>query len=254
MDQKINVIVVDDETKSRAVLRMLIERNFHQVEILGEASNADEAYELIQRVKPQLVFLDIQMPRADGFSLLKRFESVPFEVIFVTSYDQYAISAIKFSALDYLLKPVEVIDLEQALKKAADSIALKHNNQPQIFNLLHSIDDLPETHRIAIHTSDSVRILEETSIVSVTADGHYCAIRTDTDERFVTAKSLRDFEAYFGEKSSFVRISKSQLINARKILKYTKGEPCMIEMINEEVFEVSRRRKPDVLNKIKGYS
>ena len=253
MNQQVRTIIVDDETRSRLVLRTLVKRHFPEIDLVGEAANADEAFELINSLKPQLVFLDIQMPRADGFSLLKRFETVPFEVIFVTSFDQYAVTAIKFSALDYLLKPVEVNDLVPAVRKAVKRIAAQRGNQPQVINLLHSIDDLPETHHIAIHMSDAVRILQETSIISVTADGNYCTIRTDGNEKFTTARNLRDFEEYFGEASSFVRISKSLLINAKKIRKYTKGEPCMIEMINNEIFEVSRRRKSDVLNKLRNY-
>lgn len=250
---KIQAIIVDDESKSRLVLRTLITRNFPEIELVGEASNADEAYDLISEIKPQLVFLDIQMPHADGFSLLKRFDDVPFSVIFVTSFNEYAITAIKFSALDYLLKPVEVSDLIPAVKKVVKNIEQQQNIQRQVINLLHSIDDLPETHHVAVHTSDSVRILKETSIVSVVADGNYCIVHTDENERFTTARNLRDFENYFGDGSPFVRISKSLIINATKILKYSKGEPCMIEMVNKEIYEVSRRRKPEVLQKLKNY-
>ena len=236
------------------MLNTLLRKHFPEIDIVGEAEDVEEAFALINKLNPQLVFLDIQMPRADGFSLLKRFDPVPFEVIFVTSFDQYAITAIKFSALDYLLKPVEVDDLTEALKKAAASIESQRSKQPQIINLLHSIDDLPETHHIAVHTSDSVRLLEENSVVSVTADGNYCIIHTDSNERFTTAaRRLRDFEDYFGGGSTFVRISKSQMINAKKIRRYSKGEPCMIEMMNGETFEVSRRRKSDVLNKLKNH-
>src|SRR5687767_7581205 len=105
--EKLTVILVDDEKKNREVFRNLLTNFFPEVDILGEAESVETAFELIGRVKPKLVFLDIQMPRSSGFNLLKKFDPVPFEVIFVTSYDQYAITAIKFSALDYLLKPVE---------------------------------------------------------------------------------------------------------------------------------------------------
>jgi two-component system LytT family response regulator len=143
MNPEIRTIIIDDESKSRLVLRTLLNRTCPQITILGEAADAEEAFELIKRLKPELIFLDIQMPRADGFSLLKRFDPVPFEIIFVTSFDQYAISAIKFSALDYLLKPVEVTDLLEAVKKARERIASQQDNKTQIVNLLRSIDDLP---------------------------------------------------------------------------------------------------------------
>src|ERR1044071_2325981 len=109
--EKIKTILVDDEQDSREVLTELLLDASNEIEVIGEASNVDEAFKLINEKDPQLVFLDIQMPRANGFALLKKFEQVPFEVIFVTSFDQYAINAIKFSALDYLLKPVEPDDL-----------------------------------------------------------------------------------------------------------------------------------------------
>ena len=118
MGNKIVTVLVDDEESSRIVLRNLFRDFFPEIEIAGEAENVEEGYELIKNKKPELVFLDIQMPRASGFTLLQKFEEVPFEVIFVTGFDKYAINAIKFNALDYLLKPVEVTDLEAALNKA----------------------------------------------------------------------------------------------------------------------------------------
>ena len=250
MEKQITAVIVDDETQSRFVLKTLITQNFPEIKLIGEASNVDEGYELLLEVKPQLVFLDIQMPKSDGFSLLKYFDKVPFEVVFVTSFDQYAIRAIKFSALDYLLKPVEIRDLGQAIEKARESIALKRNNQPQIVNLLRSIED-SENQQISIHSADSVIIIEEKSIISIMSDGNYCTIRTDNNGRFLSSRRLIDFEEYFDENSGFVRITRRHIINTRKIVKYSKGEPCIIEMTNDEVFEVSRRRKTEVLNKLK---
>lgn len=116
--------------------------------------------------------------------------------------------------------------------------------------LKDSFEIVENTSLLAIHTNDSVRLIEETSIVSVITDGHYCIIQTDRNEKFTTAKILRDFEEYFGKNSSFIRIGKSQMINVKKILKYSKGEPCIIEMINGQTFEVPRRKKPDVLAKL----
>jgi two-component system LytT family response regulator len=250
MENHMTAVIIDDETKSRFVLQTLLTQHFPEIELVGEAANAEEGYKLLVQVKPQLVFLDIQMPRSDGFSLLKQFEKVPFEVIFVTSFDQYAIRAIKFSALDYLLKPVEISDLGQAIQKAKESIALKRNNQPQIINLLRSIED-SENQRISVHSADSVIMIEENSIISIMSDGNYCTIRTDNNERYVSTRRLIDFEEYFGEDTAFVRITRRNIINVKKIIKYSKGEPCIIEMTNEEVFEVSRRRKTEVLNKLK---
>ena len=251
MENHITAIIVDDETQSRFVLQTLVKQNFPEIKLLGEAANVDEAYKLIVNVKPQLVFLDIQMPRSDGFTLLKQFDKVPFEIVFVTSFDQYAIRAIKFSALGYLLKPFEIHDLAQAIQKVKESIVIKRNNQPKIINLLRSIED-SENQRISVHTADSVTMIEESSIISIMSDGNYCTIRIDHNERFITTRRLIDFEEYFDTaNTTFVRISRRHIINTRKIIKYSKGDPCIIEMSNGEIFEVSRRRKTEILNKLR---
>ena len=252
MENRIKCIIVDDESNSRIVLKSLLKKYSHMIDLVGEAQHVEAAYELINVHNPHLVFLDIQMPKANGFSLLGKFEKVPFEVIFVTSYDKYAINAIKFSALDYLLKPVELDELDIAVNKAVQQINQKKSAQPQIINLLHSLNNGSDERKIAVHMADSVKLLEEKSIIYIEADGSYCHITINSGERFITSKYLKDFEDYFGNDSNhFVRISKSILLNIKHIERYTKGEPCIIEMSNGKSFEVSRRKKQEVLEKLK---
>ncbi len=121
----ISVLIIDDEQSSRNVLKQLLKRFCPDVEICGEADNSEKAYQLIQDKKPQLIFLDIQMPSGNAFSLLRKFDKIDFEIVFVTSFDQFAIEAIKFNALDYLLKPVEVSDLIAAVRKTFTRIKEK---------------------------------------------------------------------------------------------------------------------------------
>ena len=251
MENKITAILVDDESNCREVMKDLLESFFPEVDILGEADNVENAFTLIQLAKPQLVFLDIQMPRKSGFSLLKKYEEIPFEVIFVTSHDQYAINAIKFSALDYLLKPVEINDLRIAVNKAVKSIKAKRNSNVQIINLLHSLETDSKDRSVMVHSGDQVKLVSTNNIVYIEADGRYCNIMTNNQESYYTAKYLKDFEEYFGEQSTFVRIHKSCLLNISHIKGYSKGEPCMIEMLNGSTFEVSRRKKQEVLEKVK---
>ncbi len=251
MEKKITAVLVDDEKQSRVVLRSLLENFSSEVEIVGEASNVEEATDIIQQTKPELVFLDIQMPRANGFSLLKQYNEIPFEVIFVTSYDKYAISAIKFSALDYLLKPVEVSDLKEAVAKAMKSISKKDNNGMQIINLLHSLDSESNERKIAVHSGESVKLINTSNILYIESDEGVCNLFTINNDKYSTAKYLKDFEDYFGEASTFVRIHKSCLLNTNHIKGYDKGEPCIIEMVNGQTFEVARRKKPEVLEKLK---
>lgn len=248
---KIKTIIVDDEKSSRAVLKKLIESSFNEIDIIAEASNIDEAYELIDIHKPELLFLDIQMPKDNGFKLLSKFNKIPFEVIFVTSYDNYAINAIKFNALDYLLKPVEIPDLEVAVKKAIQTIENKVNSSAQIINLVHSLESDTNDRKIAVHATDCVKLISESNIVFLQAERRYCHLYTSTGEHYVLAKFLKDFEEYFGETSSFIKISKSHIVNAFHIKEYSKGEPFIIKMINDKTFEVARRKKAEVLAKLR---
>ena len=252
MKNKISCILVDDEENSRVVLQNLLKDFFPEIEIAGEAENVEKAFALVEKVKPQLVFLDIQMPKANGFTLLKKFDVVPFEVIFVTSFDKYAINAIKFSALDYLLKPVETQDLKEAVGKAIKCIEEKTNRNTQIVNLIQSVDGDNKERKIAVHSGEKVKLLETADIVYIEADRRYCKIVTKDNEPYTTAKYLKDFEDYLSNNKLFVRISQSHLINVKYIKEYNKGEPCVIEMQTGVSFEVPRRKKHEVLERLKG--
>lgn len=251
MDLNIATIIVDDEKNSREVLIKLLQKKHPEIKIIGEASNVEAAYELCINLKPQLIFLDIQMPRANGFNLLKKFNEVPFEVIFVTSFDHYAITAIKFNALDYLLKPVELNDLQYAVDKAIKNISGKINQRVQMINLLQNMDSDVVDKKFAIHSGEKVKMLREQDILYIEGDGRYCHITMNTKETFTTPKNLKEFEDYFDNNSSFFRISKSFIINTNYIKEYLKGEPFIIVMLDDKTFEVARRKKSEVLEKLK---
>lgn len=247
--EKIRTLLVDDEVDSREVLQRLLTDFFPEIDIVGTAANVEDAYKLAVKHKVQLVFLDIQMPKANGFALLEKFEKVPFEVVFVTSYDKYAINAIKFSALDYLLKPVEIPDLKEAVTKATESISVKNNKTPLIVNLLHSLDTDVHNKKIAVHAGEKVKLLSEFNIVYIEGDQRYCHIHMNDGETYTTAKYLRDFEEYLND--SFIRVSKTFLINTKQIKEYSKTDPCVIEMVDGKSFEVAKRKKGEVLERLK---
>jgi two-component system, LytTR family, response regulator len=248
--QKLKCLIVDDETKSRLVTRSWLERYFPEVSIAGEAADVETAYEIIQAEHPDLVFLDIQMPRGDGFSLLRKFDEVPFEVIFVTSFNQFAISAIKFNALDYLLKPLEIDDLRFALEKAAKRIRTRQSNSGRIGSLLDNLQVESQMRKVQVHTSNSVVIIDPKEIVSIHASGNYSSIHVTDGSEYVTSRTLRDFEDFFGESSQLLRVTKSAMINASMIRRYSKGDPFIIELTNGESHEVARRRKAAILSRI----
>jgi two-component system LytT family response regulator len=251
MKTKITALLVDDEENSRIVLRNLLTDFCPEIEICGEADTINLAYSMIQKLKPQLLFLDIHMPNASGFSLLKKFDPIPFEIIFVTSYDKYAINAFKFSALDYLLKPAEIPDLQAAVKKVSDIIELKTSRHEQVINLVHSIGTEAEDRKIAVHAGEKVKLLSEKSIVYIEADGRYSDLYLASNEHYTSARCLKDFEDYLGERSSFVRISQSILVNTIYIKEYSKGDLCIISMKTGKTFEVPRRKKAEILGKLR---
>jgi two-component system LytT family response regulator len=251
MNKSISALIVDDERNSRIVLRSLITEFVPEIHIVGEAANIEEAYKLINDMNPELVFLDIQMPGGNGFGLLKKWDELPFDVIFVTSFDQYAINAIKFSALDYLLKPVEIDILRASVEKAMHNIEKKSNSNPQIVALLDNIDPGVQDKKIAIHLNDKVRLIDLKRIVYIEADDSYCEITMANNERFTTSRVLKDFEDILSGNLDFIRIHKSCMINAAHIKEYSKGEPCVIEMYDGKQFEVARRKKQEVLERLK---
>ncbi len=249
MIKTITALLVDDEIDNRELLANLLKSYFPEITVVGMAASVDEAYQMVIGIQPQLVFLDIQMPRANGFNLLRKFDTVPFEVIFVTSYDQYAISAIKFNALDYILKPIDIEDLQESIQKAVKKIDQKKQNTLQIVNLLYSLEH-ENDKKIAVHVADKVKILNVAHVMYIEADGRYCKIFSSEGEKFSTAKTLKDFEDYLGEHSPFVRVNKSYLANTSYIKSYSKGDPFMIEMQNGVVFEIPRRKKAEILMKL----
>jgi len=249
MNYKITAILVDDEADNRELLQRML-ADFPSVEIVGQASDVDEAYRLVCEHSPQLVFLDIQMPKANGFNLLTRFDTVPFEVIFVTSYDQYAINAIKFNALDYLLKPLDFESLDQAIQRVKQRLDQQTGNRVQIVNLLYNLDDMNRERRFAIHSGERVRILNAGDIHYVEAEGRYCHIYTSSGEKHTTARNLKEFEEYLGSNSPFVRTSRSFLLNTFYIKSYSKGDPFIIELRDGKTFEIPRRKKAEILEKL----
>lgn len=247
---KINALIVDDEKNSREVLQSLLEKFCPEVTIIGNAANVDAAHQLIGELKPDLVFLDVQMPTGNGFSLLQKFDPVPFSVIFVTSFDHYAINAIKFSALDYLLKPVEIHELTAAVAKAVEK---KAEVNRYVINLLDNMDERLIDKKIPIHVQGNVKFINCSAITHVEADGTYSNVFCEK-EKYASSKSLKDFEDFFVHNPNFIRINKSIVINVKYIKEYSKGDPFMITLHSGEVFESSRRRKPEVLERLKGLS
>jgi two-component system LytT family response regulator len=239
-------LIVDDESNSRDVLKVLLQKFCPVVKVIGEAENVDEAYKKIVDLKPEVVFLDIQMPGGNGFSLLKRFTEIPFQVIFITSYDKYAIEAIRFSALYYLMKPIEVAHLVEAVEK----LEAKESQQKQLLNLMYNEEASGVEKRIAVHNNDTVVFLPLNVVVYLEGEDTYTAIQTVQEKKFVSSKNLGKFEEILEAFPQFLRISKSCIVNLNHVSYYSKGEPCFITLSSKYSFEISRRKKQEFLERM----
>lgn len=244
---RIKSILVDDEKHGRENLVGILKQHCSEVAILGEADSVEHAILLIKKHKPELVFLDIEMPKANGFQLLEHFSDINFEVIFVTAYDHYAIKAIRFSAADYILKPINYKDVEIAVERVAKRIQLKEENRrvKQLYRNIHQ----PSNPRIGLPTADRIEFVEVDKIIRCQGEGNYTHIFFEGKKALFVAKTLVEFEDLLQE-YSFVRVHKSNLVNLNHVVAYLKKDGGILELSNGDEVAVSRRRREMVKEKL----
>jgi two-component system, LytTR family, response regulator len=230
-------IIIDDELKSREVLKILL-KDYNEINIVAEASNVDEGVRVIQQFSPDFIFLDIKLNAEEGFDILDELPDRDFEIIFVTSYDNFALKAIKYAAFDYLLKPIDLDDLHKAIQKLKSKKHAKNN--------ISTAD-----HHIMVHAGSVVKKLEPDEIHYIVADGAYSNIYTN-ESSYSVSKTLKDIEDLHLHDKKFIRVNRGIIVNADFIKEYTKGQYFAITMKDEKVFEVSRRKKAEVLEKLNG--
>jgi two-component system, LytTR family, response regulator len=239
-----NCIIIDDEKHCIKTLSSLLKTNFPEVNVLATCFESPKAYDLIQQYKPGFIFLDIEMPLLNGFDLLSKFEQLFFEVIFTTAYDSYAIKAIKYSALDYLLKPISKEDLAAAIEKIKNKKSPISKAQVQMATAVHN-KQLPDT--IALPTTDGLSFASVNDIVYCTADGSYTRMYMTDKSEILLSKTLGDVDELLSE-YNFFRIHHSTLINLKQVKKYIRGEGGEVIMSNGQTLQVARTRKTDFLN------
>jgi two-component system LytT family response regulator len=249
--KKIKCIIIDDEAANLNVLKNMLTKHCPSISIAGFARSADEGYRLISETEPNIVFLDIKMPGKSGFDLLLMFKEIRFSVIFVSGFDQYAIQAFEFNALDYILKPIDHMKLIRAVNKVEKAIENKDAN-----NVIHFIHNLDEKNQllksIPLHRQDKVHMVDIDDICYVHALRGYSEIVTTDNQRFLSAKVLSDYEDLLSPFTNFLRVNKSMLINIRYIRDYSKGSTCFINIKNgDSEIEVSRRKKTDIIQYLK---
>jgi two-component system, LytTR family, response regulator len=241
-------IVVEDELNARELLIKYLTK-YCELEVIGEAGDVEEAETLIAKLKPDIVFLDISLPIHNGFELIERLQPIDFEVIFITAYDQYAIQAIKISAIDYLLKPISISELKLAVTKAKAKIAGKNQNK-NLNILLENLNQNNQSKKIAIPDGSSYIYEEISNIVRLQADGRYSNIYTLSGKKYLVTKNLGEFDKLLTP-YSFLRVHHSHLINPNHIHSYEKIDGGHLIMVDKSHVDVSRKNKEDLIRFLK---
>lgn len=245
----IKTIIVDDEEKSCVTLNNLITRHCPSLSVVAHCDSVGSAVKTIKTHSPGLVFLDIEMPFKNGFSLFDEIRNPDFSVIFTTAYDQYAIKAIKYSALDYLLKPVDVEELKKAVEHF-ESQQERNSSKTDNYELLLSALKLKsKSAKIAVPTFDGLQMISAEEIVKCTADESYTHITLTNGSKLVVSRILKEFEDLLSD-YNFFRVHNSSLVNLAHVKKYVKGDGGYVIMSDDETVEVSRRKKNELLAKL----
>lgn len=244
---KVRAVIVDDERQGRKTLAILLRKYCPEVEIVGEADTVVSAIKTINAAKPDLVFLDIEMPAGSGFELLEAFDVVEFEVVFVTAYDSYAIRAIKVSALDYLLKPVNAAELKAAVAKALHP----KNGQKDRLQQLHLLKEQvrsPVLDRLALPTEEGFVFIEIQNIIRCNAASNYTVFFLKDSSKIIVSGTLGEYDELLSD-NNFFRVHNSHLINMRYVQKYLKGKHGLVVMTDGSEVEVSVRRRDAFLER-----
>jgi len=251
MSCMISAVIIDDEPKNVRVLKNMISEFCPEVSLLGEANDSNEGKQLIQQKKPELVFLDIEMPYGNGFDLLNALMPIDFEVIFVTAFDKYMLQALKYSALDYLLKPVSIEDLKVAVQHA--EVRVKKNSINQQLTVLLENFKKQESglKKIAVPTAEGFDFILIEDIIRCEAQGPYTRIFIKGSKSILVSKPLKEYETLLPD-TIFLRIHNSHLVNLNYIKKYNRGRGGYIEMDDGTMLEVATRRKDEFLSRF-GY-
>lgn len=243
----LSAVIIDDEQKGRFALRQKLNDYCPTVQVVAEAADGEEGLLAIEKHQPQIVFLDIEMPRMDGFGMLHRLKQKNFHLVFTTAYDQYAIKAIKYAAFDYLLKPVDIEELQTAIAKMNGPAA---PNTQKLDVLEGHLQGKHPLNKIAIPTTEGLLFFNLAGIVHLEAQSNYTAIHFTDRPKLIASKTLKEFEDLLPV-DTFFRTHHSHIINLNFIKRYIKGDGGQLELTNGAYVDVSRRKKEEFLKLIR---
>ncbi|MBS1622393.1 MAG: response regulator transcription factor [Bacteroidetes bacterium] len=240
-------IIVDDEILVAQNLNLLLNRYCPEVQVLGMVHSASEAEKLIRAEEPDLVFLDVEMPGGNGFDLLRRFSQIRFGIIFVTAFDHYAVQAIKFSAIDYLLKPIDINELRAAVAKAQEQRKSRSINQSLNILLHNMAQPATRLQKLSLPTLDGMTFISINDIVYCQSDGNYTLFFLDNGDKLLITRQIGVYEELLPE-PLFCRIHRQYIINVNKVTRYVKGRGGHVVMSDGQEIDVAVRKKDDFLN------
>jgi len=234
------VLIVDDEPKARSILKNILREYCQGVALIEEAASVNEAVKIINKQKPDIVFLDIEMPHENGFALFDYFNVPPFETIFCTAYSEYALRAFEVSAIDYILKPVSISKIQAAIEKA-----IKMRGQNKIIEQVSALREnlsVKELQKIGLPLSDGLLFIKIDDLLYFEADGSYTHVITVKD-RYLVSKKIKEFADLLQDDHRFYRVHRSYLVNVLKISKYSKRDGATLVVENNKVIPVAREKK-----------
>ncbi len=245
----LKTVIIDDDYVSRMILREMLEKFLENIELIGEAGSVEEGIKVIEQTNPELVLLDISLPDGTGFDLLDKVRKVDFKIIFITAYSEYAIKAFKYSAFDYIVKPLNVDELTKAIsripqiQKIESKVAVKTLKD----SFLTPVEEGPKT--IALPEQNGFAIIRVEDIVRCEGQRNYTRIIFRNGEEKVVSRTLLEFENLLVP-LGFVRIHRSHLVNIVNVVRYLKSNGGMVELKTGEMLKVSPKHKEELLNKI----
>ena len=237
----ISAVIIDDEPNNIDNLKNLLQQYCAEVKISGTAINAKDGREIILQHNPDVVFLDIQMPGENGFDLLLSLSKYYFEVVFVTAYDQYGIKAVKFSAIDYLLKPINIEELKIAVKKVVEKKEQRSQND-QLSNLMQLLQGNQKEHRIALPSAHEIRYVKPSDIIRCESSNNYTTFHFASDEKLLISKPIYFYEDLLQD-YSFIRCHQSHLVNKKFIKSFIKEDGGYLLLEDTTRLPVAKHRK-----------
>lgn len=250
---ELSAIIVDDEPQNIEVLEKMILKFCTGVKIVGTANRISDAKKMVEQFNPEIVFLDVELPGENGFDLIESLDEIDFHVIFTTAHADYAVKAIKFAALDYLLKPISVQELREAVEKAKNDIANSDIVKQEGKKIDALIDNVGsgkvELNRIALPTSDGLEFYNLKDVIYVEADRSYCKFVLIDKQKIIVSKAMKEFESIL-ESANFLRVHKSSIVNISHIRKYLRGKGGSLVMSDGSLVNIAVRKKEMVLKHI----